>query len=345
MDIIQKLKDKAKTPEQKMAINNCIFLFITGSHLYGTNTENSDIDYEGVFLEDEDYILGTKQIEEVDLSTKSSADNRRNTKDDIDCKLYSLRKFIRLATLNNPNKIEWFFVPEDKVVIKTPQWDYFISNNRVNDFLSQRIKHTFGGYAFAQKSNLLTKKKRLDSFREYLLLLQLVDKMGGTTVGDLAMYVHLINPEIKKAIGFKSLYDKESGGECMIICEKKYNHGTSLSQLIDQCQAEINRYGHRTALLDNSGFDTKFASHVFRLLYEAIELLTTQNLTYPLKQADFIKYVKLGKLSFDEVIDQIDKLDSQLEQAFQSTKLQHTPDLIKINDIQKEIYREVINKY
>ena len=40
MDILKHLtKD---TPERKMAVDNCIFLFLTGSHLYGTNTPNSD---------------------------------------------------------------------------------------------------------------------------------------------------------------------------------------------------------------------------------------------------------------------------------------------------------------
>jgi predicted nucleotidyltransferase len=74
-----------------------IFKCRTGSHLYGLNNENSDEDFVGVFIPNEEYILGLKNIDEVDNSTKKSSKTGRNTKDDVDEKLYSRKKYLNLC--------------------------------------------------------------------------------------------------------------------------------------------------------------------------------------------------------------------------------------------------------
>ena len=99
---INNLYERANTPEQKMALDNCIGLFLTGSQLYGTATPASDYDYEGVFIESPEYVLGNKSCTEVSFNTGDS--QSRNTSEDYDCKLYSLRKYFNLAQQNNPNK-------------------------------------------------------------------------------------------------------------------------------------------------------------------------------------------------------------------------------------------------
>ena len=119
-DLIAKLKNSIKTDEQKMALDNCVGIFVTGSHLYGTSTPASDYDYEGVFIEPPEYILGNKVCDEVSFSTGDP--NKRNTSEDIDCKLYSLRKYFSLAQQNNPNKVEWFFIPESQFIFKDEKY-------------------------------------------------------------------------------------------------------------------------------------------------------------------------------------------------------------------------------
>jgi predicted nucleotidyltransferase len=83
VDILNFIKEKAESEQQQMAVRNCVAIFVTGSHLYGTNTPTSDFDYEGLFFEDPEYVLGTKRCEEVNFSTNK--DNTRNTPEDVDC--------------------------------------------------------------------------------------------------------------------------------------------------------------------------------------------------------------------------------------------------------------------
>jgi len=45
------------TPYQRLAKDNCIAIILTGSHLYGTSTPQSDMDYEGIFIEPPEYVI------------------------------------------------------------------------------------------------------------------------------------------------------------------------------------------------------------------------------------------------------------------------------------------------
>lgn len=66
-----------------------------GSHLYGTATSESDVDYKGVFLPSKEDILLGNIPKNYSFSTK--VNGSKNNPDDIDVELYSLHYFIKLA--------------------------------------------------------------------------------------------------------------------------------------------------------------------------------------------------------------------------------------------------------
>lgn len=141
--------------ERKMAEKNLIFKAITGSKLYGTDTPKSDADYVGVFIPDKEYVLGMKTCEQVEFKTNPSDSGHRNTKDDVDMTLYSLPKFIKLCSQNNPNILELLFVDQKHILVTTPYWQEILANR--NLFVSKKVQHTFLGYAHSQKQKILTK--------------------------------------------------------------------------------------------------------------------------------------------------------------------------------------------
>ena len=83
-----------------------------GSHLYGSNTEDSDVDFCGIFIPPKEYYLGFHSIKEIDLSVIDKLDTGKNSKDAVDRKLYELRHFCQLALQGNPNIIEVLFSNE-----------------------------------------------------------------------------------------------------------------------------------------------------------------------------------------------------------------------------------------
>jgi uncharacterized protein len=86
-----------------------IFRCKIGSHLYGLNRPDSDLDYFEVFIPTSEDLLGLQKCEIVNNSTKSSAEDRRNTEDDVDDVSYSLPRFMNLVLANNPNIVEVLF--------------------------------------------------------------------------------------------------------------------------------------------------------------------------------------------------------------------------------------------
>lgn len=130
-----------------------IILSPTGSHAYGTNTEDSDKDFKGVVIPPVDYYLGLDTFNEYN---NSGGKNFRNTKDDVDISLIHVNKFVRDAMQGVPNNIEILFArPEDYLKV-TDLGQLLIDNRHL--FLSKLIQKKFGGYAYSQIQKLKNKQ-------------------------------------------------------------------------------------------------------------------------------------------------------------------------------------------
>ena len=150
---IKELGLERTTPEQRLSQDNCIFLVRVGSNMYGTNLKTSDDDYTGIFMADRSRSgLGIKNIEHIEYRTNSTKSQKRNTQDDRDCTMYSLKKWVQLALNNNPNILELFFAPERNIMVTSPIWNRLRENKYL--FLSLKIYHSFRGYAHSQRARL-----------------------------------------------------------------------------------------------------------------------------------------------------------------------------------------------
>ena len=118
--------------------NYIIFKSIAGSHSYGLNTANSDIDERGL------YILPLNQR----LSILNFDQEIGNEKQDI--KYFDIQKYFKLAIDCNPNIIELLWTPDDCIKFKNEKMDTILANRKL--FLSKKAYHTFSGYAYAQIS-------------------------------------------------------------------------------------------------------------------------------------------------------------------------------------------------
>jgi predicted nucleotidyltransferase len=71
-------------------MNKIIFRCKFGSDLYGTNTENSDVDYKSVFIPDGKDLILQKAAKHLQNNTKDN-DITKNSKDDIDDESFSIK--------------------------------------------------------------------------------------------------------------------------------------------------------------------------------------------------------------------------------------------------------------
>lgn len=116
--------------------DNVIYLVRSGSHAYGTNTPESDLDTRGVCIPPAPYLVGLSTFEQ------------RVEESGNDSTIFTLHKFFNLALDCNPNIIELLFVRDIDVLWTTSEGQALRANRDL--FLSKHAFNTFGGYAYAQ---------------------------------------------------------------------------------------------------------------------------------------------------------------------------------------------------
>ena len=116
-----------------------MLLGLGGSYAYGTNNENSDIDFRGITLNMPSDLIGLTDFEQYEDSG-------------TDTVIYSFNKMVKLLLECNPNTCEILGLDHDQYLIKSRLGQELLDNR--NLFLSKRAAKSFGGYASAQLRRL-----------------------------------------------------------------------------------------------------------------------------------------------------------------------------------------------
>ena len=90
------------------------------------------------------------------------------------------------------------------------------------------------------------------------------------------------------------------------------------------------------------GVDWKALSHAVRVGQEAIELLTTGRLVFPLADARHLLEIKLGQVPHEAVADEIAHLLRAVEAAAATSTLPDEPDREAAADLVLQAYRQQV---
>lgn len=126
-----------------------LFEYVAGSHLYGLNNQDSDVDTKGIYTYD------PKDVLSLPLYT----DNGKVADERNDNVWYEIGRFMELLTKSNPTILEALFVPEDKVITKPSKALNELFAHRM-EFVTQACFPSFVSYAEEQirKARGLNKK-------------------------------------------------------------------------------------------------------------------------------------------------------------------------------------------
>ena len=295
---------------------------IAGSHLFGTNTENSDRDYKGVFIPSAPDILAGTFSDTIRSTTGN--DKSKNTKEDEDTELYSLSKFFRMLENGDTAAIELLFTPDEFILEKDPLWNHIVAGR--SKFLSKKINALIG-YARQQANKYGIKGSRMGELNNVLKLLKQVEsdlnfrncklKHGWEQI--LAgikefQHVHVIEISIAK--------DKMS--PALDILGKKFSEDTPFS-VVNKCLSdEYKKYGERSReAKKNNGVDFKALSHAVRCMLQGIELMNTGKITLPHhgKNLLLLKRIKAGEIPYPELEPVIEQKMAELEAAAVNSSL------------------------
>lgn len=269
-----------------------IFKTIHGSHLFGTNTPTSDMDYKGVFKESLDRIILGVDSKQVVSST--GGENNRNTKDDTDTDLKEIRTFIKDCLAGQTYALELLFAPRDKWVASSSIWESLILHS---DKLVTKNIMPFIGYCRSQAQKYSLKGTRLTALEEVVEYLEAQDVQ-------LNLFQVLDGIELNEYVKLDS-YFQPNGHEdkYLSVLGIKLQTNKFIKEILPPLRTRLSQYGDRTIKTQSEGHDWKAYSHAFRIMWELEELLTNQMISFPNPNVQYLLDIKQGKIDFEQMQD------------------------------------------
>jgi hypothetical protein len=313
-----------------------------GSHLYGTATPQSDIDLKGVFLPSARDIL--LQRVKGSVSTKrAKAEGEKNFAGEIDEESYSLQRFLGLVAEGQTVALDMLFAPDWALeAVPAREW---LAIRAATPRLLTRKSASFIGYCRQQANKYGIKGSRVAAARKALDFLTAALEEHGTVVklgvvGDAVSAMaaeteHMAMIDVPQVSGATIPHLDVCGRKMPFTATIKLAHGIM--------EALVREYGHRALKAEaQQGVDWKALSHAVRVGRQAIELLTTARVTFPLPDAAHILDIKLGRIPYQEVAADIEQLLVDVEAAAERSSLPDEPDHAWIADFVAEAHRKVV---
>lgn len=298
-----------------------LYLVLSGSYGYGTNTENSDIDLRGFSIEGEDVLfkLGSfEQFEHIESDTV----------------IYGLKKFVNLALNANPNALELLGVEEECIYMMSSGGRKIRENAEL--FLSKRVVNSFGNYALAQLRRLQNALAH-DSY-------------------DLALKEqHILNTLNKQIVDFnKSFTSFENGSINLYIGEKPKKEiymdinlkayplrdFTAIYSNMTNTIKSYEKLTHKNNKKDEKKL-YKHAMHLIRLLLTGKYILQGKGIITKLdSDLPLLLNIRNGKYTFQEIFEMVNNHEKEFKYASKETTLKDQPERAQVEELMYEIYKE-----
>ncbi len=355
-----------------------ILLSLIGSRAYGTNNEDSDWDYKGIAIAPIEYYLGNNSNFEqfkgnlIDNGWPGIPVNHES-------EIYDIKKYFQLATVSNPNILEILYA--ENTNRRWNSGDVLAANRDI--FLSKACRHSYAGYAHAQLKKIRSHRQWLMgqvpdmptraqfglpiqppiNHQQLKAAMSMVDKQieqwtlhpekeipitvltkARESIYDLIGWVVTwqdAHTTIIKTASYKLGFDTNFSE--YIVKQKQYN--SALDHYNSYQDWLKDRNPKRRELEKKSGYDTKHAMHLVRLLRTAEELLTTGKLLVKRPDAEELKSIRNGGWTFDQIEEYSSLMDNKLTELYNNPNcpLPYSPDKIKIDNLLVQIIREFNN--
>lgn len=322
------LIDKSK---EMCRLQDCELLYLTfsGSHLYGTSTETSDIDLSGIFLPSKNRLLIGENTTYIKYESKKDIDNYFNT--DVEIKLFSLQFFLKDLVLKcdtNSLDLIYSYLTKSNVLYNKIMYN---TNDRVEYYIMDEILHnvnrlfeipdvmnfSYINFAITQAERYGVKGNRLRLAKQ---VLEYLDSLDINLEGErLLQHVKPISAYVGKN-EFLIITPKPYPGYLELL-NKKHMLTITLEEFYDRVKRKVKEYGERAQQAEiDDGKDWKALSHSLRAILQMEQLCKIGYIKFPLDDANTLRDIKLGKYSKKEVdylihngLSRLKKLDNKFK--------------------------------
>lgn len=337
---IKRIKEKLKSAEYDFLRtnenlgSNIILLTLGGSHAYGMDKEDSDVDVRGISLNSKsDILLGADFEQVVDVDT--------------DTTVYSFNKMIQLLTSNNPNTIEQLGCLPQHYFYLSEIGKELLDNRKM--FLSQICVHTFGGYASSQLRRMSNKAARLVSQAENeSYILKSIDNARYEFRN--RYYPFEDDNDLKLYIDKSA----QEGYDSEIFMDVRLNHyplrdWTGMWNEMKTIVSSYNKFGRRNEKAVAHDKLGKHMAHLIRLYMMCIDILEKEEIvTYREKERDLLMSIRNGEYldenrqPIPEFYDLLNEYKKRFEYAKNNTSLPEKPDYKSINNFRMSVNKRIV---
>lgn len=329
-----------------------------GSHLYGTSTPESDVDYKEIFIPDARQIMTDSVKNHMTLNTNDSS--QRNTKDDIDHELFSLKQFLKLCSKGETVALDMLHTPPEMIVASDlPQVWEFIYANRAR-FYTTDMK-AYLGYVRKQAAKYGVKGSRMAALREVVEVLDKTENedfdpewQGATAMSQRKIRVRVgtltsVLP-VNEFCQWINAKDDKGGDQVFYeVLGRKFQTSISVEMMKTSVYKMWKEFGDRARQAEqNDGIDWKALSHALRGGFQLEEIYSTGDLKYPLKSAKLLKEVKAGNIPFKEVQQLLESVVGNVERLAEVARkngMPSEPDMKFWDDFVEKVYLENVKGY
>ncbi|MCK9898138.1 nucleotidyltransferase domain-containing protein [Frankia sp. AgB32] len=133
---------------------------VVGSTVHGTNlVGQDDIDQLGVYIPPPEHLFGVVEPPRSGTHVwRTQPEGARSGPGDIDLTIFTVRRFLALATSGNPTIIALFYTPDDALVVRTEEGDRLRA--LAPAVVSQQAGRRFLGYLHSQLERMDGKGKQ-----------------------------------------------------------------------------------------------------------------------------------------------------------------------------------------
>jgi len=312
---------------------NIILLTVGGSHAYGTENENSDLDIRGCALNSKMQILTNQNFEQF-------------TNVETDTTIYSFNKLISLLCSVNPNTIELLGNRPEHYFYVHPIGRQLIDNGEM--FLSKRAVHSFGGYADQQLRRLENKSNRMAGQaqnEEHIL-----KTIGHASYEFKRKYFDMPEDSVKLYIDRSDRDELEA--EIFMDINLTHYPLRDYKDMISEMQSIVksyNKIGCRNEKAVTHGKLGKHMMHLVRLYLMCFDILEKGKIvTYREAEHDLLMDIRNGKYLDDnkqpvpEFYEMLSGFEKRFDYAKNNTSLPDLPDYGRINEFVAEVNEKVV---
>jgi len=314
-----------------------------GSHLYGTNTETSDLDLKAIYLPTaQDIVLG--RVKKTISTTRPKGFKERNNKDDVDIEIFSLDRFLQLLAEGQLVAIDMLFAPKEFQTFRSEDaWIFdHIYKNRfeiLNKDLSAIV-----GYAAHQAAKYGLKGHRVHAVQTSIKHFEWLDGGEMKMKDAWSEFVKWSESTGNENIKISKYTDPVKGEEQYLeINSKKYSFHMRCKDVLEKLSRAQDEYGKRALqAADNQNLDWKALSHAVRVNGEGIELFKTGEITFPRPDRELLLKIKKGEMDYKEVAEMIEFGLEEIKIVQKTSMLRQEANKTWIDNFTFGIYRDII---